>query len=292
MPGEGSVFTLILPVSPQAAAPAPLPPIEGLSGQQPEGPAAPDALATVLVTDDDAASRRIIGAHLAREGYRVIYAASGLEALEKARAERPDAITLDIMMPQVDGWSVLRELKADPELGTIPVVLLSMVADRGLGFALGAAAVLTKPVDRTALAAALRDHMGRDGAAAPVLVIEDDVAARLSIERALDKLGLRPVLTAHGREALDWLEANEPPRLILLDLMMPVMDGFEFLGHLRKRPDWGDIPVLVLTAKSLTGEERQVLAEKAQRIVTKGRDAQLALSDAVRDAIMPATKED
>src|SRR4051812_43216404 len=170
--GEGSVFTLSLPERPPAAPSSPAA-VDSLPDPQPAGPVAAEALATVLVTDDEATSRRIIGAHLAREGYRVIYASSGPEALEIARRERPDAITLDIMMPKVDGWTVLRDLKADPELAHIPVVLVSMTADRGLGFALGAAAVLSKPVDRAELAAALQAHTAFP-ADLPVLVVEDD----------------------------------------------------------------------------------------------------------------------
>ena len=284
--GKGSVFTLLLPertpVEPAAPAPS-----ESLPDLQPSGPQAADALATVLVTDDEATSRRIIGAHLAREGYRVIYASSGREALDTARRERPDAITLDIMMPQVDGWTVLRDLKADPELAHIPVVLVSMTADRGLGFALGAAAVLSKPVDRAELAAALQAHTAFP-ADLPVLVVEDDPAMRQLSARTVERLGLEPVLTANGREGLDWLEANKSPGLILLDLLMPVMDGFEFLRQLRANPAWSAIPVLVLTAKTLTGEERSELASMAQRVLAKGESGHLGLSEVLRKAMAPA----
>jgi signal transduction histidine kinase/DNA-binding response OmpR family regulator/HAMP domain-containing protein len=279
-PGAGSVFTLSLPampVTPAGAGPAAL-------DAEPAGAPRAEALATILVTDDDPASRRIIGAHLAREGYRVVYASSGAEAIEMARQERPDAITLDIMMPQVDGWSVLRSLKADPELAPIPVVLVSLTADRGLGFALGAAAVLTKPVDRAELAAALREHCASVEHPS-VLIVEDDPSISQLTERTVERLGLLPALAENGREALDWLEVNPVPQLILLDLLMPVMDGFEFLRHLRARADWRDIPVLVLTAKNLTEDERGELASMTQRVIAKGQSGHLGLTQVLREAM-------
>ena len=280
--GKGSVFTIVLP---DTLSPTAMEEDEAAAGQEalPVGLSPGQALATVLVTDDEGAARRIIGAHLSREGYRVIYARSGPEALEIARRERPDAITLDIMMPQQDGWSVLQALKADPELSPIPVVLVSIAADRGLAFALGAAAVLTKPVDRAELAAALRLHRSKSGAA-PVLIVEDDPAVRAVTTRTIEQLGLTAAIAEDGSAALAWLAAHPPPGLILLDLMMPVMDGFEFLQHLRDRPAWAEIPVVVLTAKALTQPERDQLARSTQRVVTK-LGQQTGLSEVLQDAI-------
>ena len=277
--GHGSTFILALPEArPVAMA-------ETGADLPPAGMAAAEALATVLVVDDELASRRIIGAHLARERYHVTYASSGPEALEAVRRERPDAITLDIMMPQVDGWAVLRSLKADPELASIPVVLVSLAADRRLGLALGAAAVLTKPVDRAELAAALRATSAALDAG-PILVVEDDAAVQALTARTIERVGLRAAVAGNGREALDWLEVHPVPALILLDLLMPVMDGFEFLRRLRERPDWARIPVVVLTAKTLNEAERAALAESTQQVVTKGSTDQLGLSKVLREVIV------
>ena len=284
-PGQGSVFTLAVPdmQSTEAAElPEPL-----LADQLPAGVTADEALASVLVIDDELASRRIIGTHLARERYHVIYATSGADGLEVARRERPDAITLDIMMPQLDGWAVLRSLKADPALASIPVVLVSLAADRRLGLALGAAAVLSKPVDRAELAATLRS-ISVDLGVGPVLVVEDDPAVQILTRRTIERVGLEAVIAGNGQEALDWLQTHELPALILLDLLMPVMDGFEFLRCLRDRPDWGRIPVVVLTAKTLTEAERAALAGSARQIVTKGTPSQLGLGQVVRNAVIGA----
>ena len=172
-------------------------------------------------------------------------------------------------------------------LASIPVVLVSLAADRRLGLALGAAAVLTKPVDRAELAATLQ-AISADLGHGPVLVVEDDPAVQALTQRTIERLGLQAVVAGNGREALDWLADHPTPSLILLDLLMPVMDGFEFLRRLREQPDWGRIPVVVLTAKTLTETEQAELAETAQRVVTKGSTGQLGLGQVVRDAIVGA----
>jgi signal transduction histidine kinase/DNA-binding response OmpR family regulator len=285
-PGQGSTFTLSLPDTPLDAGPqrAAAPALRDLRSEPtPSGGLSPTA--TILVTDDEEASRRIIGSHLLRENYRVLYANSGLEAIDIARREKPDAITLDIMMPQVDGWTVLRTLKADPDLAQIPVVLVSLAADRGLGFTLGAAAVLSKPIDRAELIAALRSHNAVN-AGGRVLIVEDDPAARTVALRTMDRLGLAHALTTNGQEALDWLAENAKPSLILLDLLMPVMDGFEFLERLRADPRWNAIPVLVLTAKALTETERRVLAAAAQHVTLKSGSGRQDLTEALSE-VMP-----
>jgi len=285
--GAGSTFTLLLPAdqAPPARAPANgAEPGDGVAGTL----AGPTAASRILVVDDDAAARQIIGAYLAREGYQVLYAESGGEGLDKARDLRPDAITLDIMMPQIDGWSVLTALKADPELRHIPVVLVSVAGDKGLAFSLGAAASLSKPVNRADLIAALQGQL-QVRSNAVVLVVEDDVPTRELTRRTVESLGHACVLAPNGREALDWLMVNPMPAMILLDLLMPEMDGFEFLHRLRERAEWRDLPVVVVTAKQFEGAERQVLEAMAQQVVAKGHSAHRELARAVRAVLLPAT---
>jgi CheY-like chemotaxis protein len=168
------------------------------------------------------------------------------------------------MMPDMDGWSVLRALKADPGLCEVPVVMLTMVDDKTRGYSLGATDYLTKPVDRELLHKALaRFYMS--GESCSVLLVEDDADTREVMARTLDNAGWEVSEAGNGREALDQL-AREKPRLILLDLMMPVMDGFEFLLEMRANADWQDIPVIVLTAKDLTDEDRRILSGRVEQI--------------------------
>ena len=209
---------------------------------------------TVLVVDDDAASRDLLTTNLRREGYRTVQARGGDEALELALKLRPDAITLDVLMPKTDGWAVLGALKANPELCDIPVIMVTVAPDRGIGLSLGAAEVMTKPVDRAELTSLLRHLLSRDG---PILLVEDDLATRDTVRSTIEKMGLTVAEATNGRLALSWLAENPAPALILLDLMMPEMDGFEFLDTFNRRADWRHVPVVVITAKQLTAAERR-----------------------------------
>jgi CheY-like chemotaxis protein len=204
--------------------------------------------------------------------------------MDLAREHRPDAITLDIMMPQIDGWTVLHTLTGDPELASIPVVLVTVNQDRSLGFELGAVAFLNKPVDREELLEVIR-RCCPGSVHGAVLVVDDEAEMRELTERTVEKLGFSAVLTSNGRQAIAWLEANAPPRLILLDLLMPEMDGFGFLERLRTEPEWHDIPVIVVTAKQLTTEERQWLGQITQQVIEKGQSAHSDLSQAVRTVL-------
>jgi signal transduction histidine kinase/DNA-binding response OmpR family regulator len=286
--GAGSTFTLVLPVAQPGmpgiervvAAAAPAETADEVVGRGANG-------GRILVIDDDLAARQIIGSYLAREGYRLSYAATGAEGLEKARASQPDAITLDIMMPHLDGWSVLAALKHDAELRHIPVVMVSVAGDRGLGFSLGAAASLSKPVDRNDLVRTLQGLLQTpsDGV---VLIVEDDPPTRELAERTVASLGHRSALAGNGREAFGWLAVNPRPRLIVLDLLMPEMDGFAFLTRLRGRAAWKDIPVIVVTAKEIGADERRELAALTQQIVAKGHSGHLELARALREVLAPA----
>ena len=235
---------------------------------------------TVLVVDDDAASRDLLSTSLKREGYTTVQARGGDEALELARKLRPDAITLDVLMPKTDGWAVLGALKRDPALCEIPVIMVTVAPDRSIGLSLGAAEVMTKPVDRSELTSLLRHLLSRDG---PILVVEDDLATRETARHTVEKMGLTVAEATNGREALAWLSENGPPALILLDLMMPEMDGFEFLDAFNRNPEWEHIPVVIITAKQLTAAERDLLSVRT--IIGKGvsidRDIALIIAKAI-----------
>ncbi|MGB3268060.1 MAG: response regulator [Microcoleus sp.] len=233
------------------------------------------AAGTVLVVDDDPISRDLIQRALARQGLHIEVAGSGEQALRLAEQLRPDAITLDVMMPGMDGWAVLSALKADPELAEIPVILLSFVGNKSLGFALGASDYLTKPVDGKRLVALLNKYRrDQDGVAAnslpcQILVVEDDGATRTILRRILEKQGWAVAEADSGLAALEQLKVARP-HLILLDLMLPEMDGFEFIGELRKSHSGDPIPIVVITAKDLTTAEKQQLNGYVDRILQKG----------------------
>ncbi|QJP15081.1 response regulator [Starkeya sp. ORNL1] len=290
-PGKGSCFTLTLPAeAPKAKEEGTAEPAAAPAEAVPEHGSAP----RVLVVDDDPSAGHIIGSHLAREGYSLLYAKSGPEAIEMARLHKPDAITLDIMMPQVDGWSVLVALKKDPELAEIPVVIISITNERSLGFNLGASAMLTKPVDRNELIEVLKRHLtpiaGTAAKDAPILIVEDDPATREIMTRAVEKLEFKAVALSNGREGMDWLADNEPPLAILLDLNMPELNGFGFLRHLRGDERWANIPVIVCTAQELSARERQILGKNAQLVIAKGQAAHVELSQAIRNITAQATR--
>jgi CheY-like chemotaxis protein len=270
--GKGSTFTISFPDHGVAAA-----------ATQPAEPSAMavDGRATVLVVDDDHEVRALLAKTLEKEGYRVISAGNGVEALTLARAHRPQAITLDVLMPQLDGWGVLKELKADPALRDIPVIMVTVLNERGMAIPLGAAEFMTKPVDRARLAAVLRDHC-RDSSCASILIVEDDLPTREALGRLLTGMGYAAHVTVNGRNGLDWLARHPAPDLILLDLMMPEMDGFEFLRELRKQPALADIPIIVVTAKELTADDFRNLGGQTERIIAKGHAYLAELAAAIR----------
>jgi signal transduction histidine kinase/CheY-like chemotaxis protein len=272
-PGQGSTFALRLPARVAEPAAGTAPAVER------ETPGAAGG-GTVLVVDDDEAVRELMQRFLGREGFRVVATGRGEEALRLAREIAPDAITLDVMMPGMDGWAVLAALKADPLTADIPVVMVTIVDDRNLGYALGAADYLTKPIDRERLVAVL----GRHRPQRPILVVDDDPALRELLRRTLEREGYDVLEADDGRVALGRIEGRVPG-LLLLDLMMPNMDGFELLTELRARPEWRAIPVVVVTAKDLTPEERQRLNGHVERILAKGALRPDALLAEVRELV-------
>jgi CheY-like chemotaxis protein len=231
----------------------------------------------VLVIDDDPNALDLLGRTLKQAGLQVVAASDGAVALELARKLRPAAITLDVLMPGMDGWEVLRELKEDPGTRDIPIVMVTMSDDRELGYALGATEFLTKPVDREKLLALLARHAPAD-AERLALVVDDRPENRDMLRRALENEGWRVREAENGSDALEQVVA-QPPSLILLDLMMPVMDGFEFVVEMRKLDASRSIPIVVVTAKDLTEEDRQRLNGGIVGIIENGglnRDSLLA----------------
>ncbi len=282
--GEGSTFTIRIPVI-----------LPGSNVHEPAAEAIPALTeteletireapgSTILVIDDDPQACEIIEHYLTKDGFKVTTATSGEQGLRLAHELQPSAITLDVMMPDMDGWSVLRALKADPALRVIPVIMLSMVDDRSRGYSLGAVDYLTKPVDRELLHNALSRYSGGDDSC-PVLLVEDDIETRTIMVRTLKKAGWVVSEAGDGRAALDAL-ASLNPRLILLDLMMPVMDGFEFLAEMRARPEWQHIPVIVVTAKDLSTEDRERLSGMVAEVLEKNAYTRDDLMKHVREAV-------
>jgi CheY-like chemotaxis protein len=178
-------------------------------------------------------------------------------------------ITLDVMMPRVDGWSVLGQLKSAPETARIPVIMISILDERTLGYSMGASEFMTKPVDRSRLVALVQQFAGRPGSDV-VLIVDDQQDVRDIVKTTITGVGLKAAEAVNGQAALDWLAAHPHPALILLDLMMPVMDGFEFLERCQAEGILEHVPVVVLTARELSESERAFLAERTMLILTKG----------------------
>ena len=277
---RGSTFTIRLPADAVAGA---APRTHELPVAQ--AAARAGANATILVVDDDATVRDLLSRHLVREGFAAVTASGGFEALRLARQLQPAAITLDVMMPDMDGWTVLAAIKGDPELADIPVILVTIVDEKNRGYALGATEYMVKPIDRDRLVAVLRRISGAMDRRA--LLVDDDEVMRRGIRVALEQDGWKIVEAENGRVALARL-AEAVPDVVVLDLMMPEMDGFEFVDAIRQRAQWRDVPILVVTAKDLTADDRARLTVGVERVLEKrGRDEMLAtvtlaLGDIVR----------
>jgi len=274
--GEGSTFTMQVPALLPGATPV-------RADAEMEALRVSGAGRNILVIDDDPEARDIVERFLRKDGFEVATASSGEEGLRLAHELQPAVITLDVMMPDMDGWSVLRALKADPVLHDIPVVMLTMADDKNMGYSLGATSYLAKPVDRDQLHQTLARYSS-PGEPCSALLVEDDAPTREMMARTLGQSGWNVSEAGNGREALDRL-AQEIPQVILLDLMMPVMDGFDFLLEMRANADWQDIPVIVLTAKDLTDEDRRMLSGRVEQIVEKGASTHDQLLGLVRRVV-------
>ena len=292
IPGSGSVFTVSLPLTvepetqtdPSNATDIPSQPVGASTNATVN-----EQAETILVIDDDPSVHDLLKRSLGRAGYRVITANNGTDGLAMARTHHPDFITLDIMMPGVDGWSVLTSLKADPGLKDIPVFVLTMTNEKSLGYALGAAQFLTKPINKDALIGLLRQYR-RHPNHCHVLMIDDDANNRDLIRRVLEPEGTVVDEATDGQSGLDWLSTHAAPDLVILDLMMPNMDGFAFIDALRQRPELNQLPVLVLTAKTLTDEDRQRLSLRAEHIIERNGLSEDMLVDRLHEQLCTHSK--
>ncbi|MCJ2082062.1 response regulator [Methylobacterium sp. J-090] len=239
----------------------------------------------VLIIDDDPSTRDLLVRFLEKDGFTVATASDGREGVERARALRPRVILLDVTMPRMDGWSVLRTLRADPELGATPIIMVTVLDEQNLAFSLGATDYLQKPIEWGQLKTAMERFKPSENEG-PVLIIDDDPDARERMSAMLTREGWRVASAENGIAGLEATAAKKPC-LILLDLMMPEMDGFGFLRALRAKPEWRDIPVVVLTAKDVTAEDRRRLAGQADRVLQKGRLGLNDLSESLRSLVAP-----
>ncbi len=279
-PGAGTTFTVRLPRVVR------LSPVPSAAADVMAEPAGTGEAGTVLVIDDDPNVHDILRRTLPREGFRVEGAMDGASGIEQARNLRPDVILLDVLMPGVDGWSVLSSLKEDPDLREIPVVMVTMLGDRRLAFSLGAAEYLTKPVEPARLVPLLRRLCPRpDGT---ILIVDDDPAVRDRLARLILEGGWTPVEAENGAEALERLEEVRPD-LILLDLVMPELDGFGFLDALRAAHTGDEPPIVVLTAKDLTPEDRRRLNGGVLQILQKDAAAASDVAGQIRAALSSPT---
>ena len=286
--GQGTTFTVIVPAvvdaakakpAAKAAVPAPAP------ATPPAVPTAPsrNGAGRILIIDDDPAVQETLKNLLGREGYLVTTALDGRAGLDQARAQRPDVVILDILLPEVDGESVLNRFKAIPELQRVPIVLLTLSEEDGQGFALGAADYVTKPIESIRLLPVLAKlRAGR--ANNPIMVVEDDAPTREVIVRLLERENWPIIEAENGRRALDLMQ-TQAPSLVVLDLLMPELDGFGVLRAMRVNPDWRDIPVVVLTSIDLTNEIRALLQQQANHVFQKGTYSKEELLTEIRTSV-------
>jgi signal transduction histidine kinase/CheY-like chemotaxis protein len=285
LPGRGSVFTIQLPATVTESI------NEAISTERHQAPvdgpgnaeALPETGTCVLVIDDDPLQRDLMQRYLRKEGFTVCAANGGAQGLRLAAQLLPVAITLDVMMSEMDGWKVLSSLKSDPVLCDIPVIMVTMVDDPERGFTLGASDYATKPVNRRRLSQILKKYTCL-APPCPVLVVDDDASARSLMRAMLEKEGCAVSEAGDGIEGLASMR-RERPTLILLDLIMPGMDGFAFAAEVRLHREWRSIPIVVLTAADLTSDDRRRLNGNVETIVRKHGESSASLLEQVRSLL-------
>jgi signal transduction histidine kinase/CheY-like chemotaxis protein len=272
--GKGTTFTVRLPVAAAVVVARDQPSETGTD--VPSGNC-------VLVIDDDATARDLIADYLRQAGFVVITAAGGAEGLKRAKDHHPIAITLDVIMPDIDGWTVLAALRGDPQLADIPVVMATIVDERRQGMTLGAVGYLTKPIDGDKLVEIIRRY-GAPSGPTQVLVVEDDAMQRERVRSLLEPPQWLVTEAENGRVALERLK-DTVPDVIILDLMMPEMDGFQLVAALQQHPQWWRIPVVVVTALDLSAEDRARLNSGVETVLLKKAFKPSDLIDGLRHLV-------
>ena len=239
---------------------------------------------TILIIDDDPTVSELIKRQLLRDSYNVVVANNGKEGIELARKIKPNLITLDILMPEMDGWSVLRTLKADPEVSKIPVVMASILDEKNKGFSLGAADFVSKPIEKERLISSIQTLIGKSENL-KICIIEDDDNLRFTIKEILEKQGNIIIDASNGKDALSKLnKENTLPDIILLDLMMPVMNGFEFLNQI-KNTKIKSIPILVLTGADLDDKDKLFLNNETEKVIQKTDETLFSITEEINNVM-------
>src|SRR5467141_1083906 len=263
-PGRGSQFTFTLPAGSEVSRPAPANPPRIL----PTAAGGNSGKPLILVVDDETSARELLASYLNSE-YRIAFAESGVEAVEKAAQLRPDAITLDLAMPGGSGLDALVTLRKTPETANIPIIIVSIVEEEKLGFALGAADYLIKTIRKTVLLETIRKHVPiQEDDDSEILLVDDDPGSLEMLEETLRSAGYETQSVRSGARALEVL-SSKVVSAVLLDLLMPGMDGFEVIQHVRGQATLADLPILVMTAKSLTPEEIALLSRETEALFQK-----------------------
>lgn len=287
--GKGSIFTMLLPIL-----------FSGSKRRKIDREVLPKVkktlhskrnlkTSTVLVIDDDPNIGDLLTRRLSKEGYEIIVARSGEEGIQLAKKNRPQIILLDILLPKMDGWDVLSQLKNDQDLCQIPVIMISTLESNKMAEKLGAADFISKPIDKDKLIKKVNKYNSQK-LPPTVLVVEDDVANRDIVCRILNKSGFNTKEAENGKRALEEIKIKQPD-IILLDLLMPIMDGFEFLKYLKKDKETSKIPVIVLTAMDINGEKRMGLAGSVKAIIQKQSHSQNELMKILQNKIFEYSRE-
>ena len=277
--GKGTTFTVTLPLNVVDKSK------EGIDLKE---KISKDAGYTILVIDDDDNAQDMMKKFLEKQDFTILQAKTGEDGLNLAAQYMPDAITLDVMMPEMDGWEVLAALQANEKTKNIPVIMLTMANEPDIGYSLGATDYLTKPVNWEELSTILRRHQIESDSQS-ILIVEDDETTRDMLRKSLETNEYKVRSAINGKEALEKIQSSKPG-LILLDLMMPEMDGFEFAERLRENKEWLDIPVVVITAKDLTKEDHARLKGNVEAIMQKGSYSKNELLNEVSERIRKITE--